>query len=188
MRRMRESILGAKITVEKPIVDDELSDLGLLLNSNVYQKAGFTLHMLRREIGDSAFFRGVRAYYAKHRHGNAVTADFVREEEAASGKKLDWFFDQWMRRPGIAELNVVWRWEAARKQLLLTISQGTRFPPYRITLSLDVTDTRGRVQRVRVVVPAARVATIPVPLKLDGAAKHIAFDADVSLLGKITVQ
>ena len=57
----------------KPVVDEELSDLNLLLNSNVYQKAGFTLHMLRREVGDSSFFRAVRAYYAKYRHGRFRT-------------------------------------------------------------------------------------------------------------------
>ena len=188
LRAMRETVLKAKVSVEKPVVDESLSDLRFVLNSNVYQKAGFTLHMLRREVGDSAFFRGVRAYYAKYRHGNALTDDFAREVEATSGKKLDWFFDQWMRRPGFAELTAGWRWEDGRKTLLVTVSQGTRFPPYRVNLSVDVTDARGKVQRVRVTIPAARVATVPVAIKLDGAPRAVVFDADATLLGTIVVQ
>ncbi len=188
MRKMRNDVLTAKISVERPIVDEELSDLRYVLNSNVYQKAGFTLHMLRREVGDSAFFRGVRAYYTRYRHGNALTADFMREIELSSGKKLDWFFEQWMSRPGVADLTVGWRWEAARNVLLLTVSQAGRAAPYRLNLAMDVTDARGRVQRIRVTVPAARVATIPVSIKLDGVPKSVAFDADVSLLGKVTAQ
>jgi aminopeptidase N len=188
VRQMRETVLQAKVSVEKPIVDEALSDLRFVLSSNVYQKAGFTLHMLRQEVGDSAFFRAIRAYYGKHRHGNALTSDFVREVEATAGRQLDWFFDQWMNRPGYAELTAGWRWESGRKALLLTISQGTRFPPYRVNLAVDVTDARGRVQRVRVNVPAARVSTIPVAITLDAAPRAVVFDADATLLGTITLR
>ena len=93
-----------------------------------------------------------------------------------------------MRRPGFAELTAGWRWEDGRKTLLVTVSQGTRFPPYRVNLSVDVTDARGKVQRVRVTIPAARVATVPVAIKLDGAPRAVVFDADATLLGTIVVQ
>lgn len=185
MRRMRESVLADKMAMEKPIIDESLSDLRYVLNGLVYQKAGFTLHMLRREVGDSAFFRGIRAYYAKYRHGNALTSDFVAEMERSSGAKLDWFFDQWMKRPGVADLTVGWRWDEVRKSLVLTVSQGTQVPPYRLNVAVDVTDARGKVQRVRVTIPAARVATIPVALKVDTPPRSVRFDADVSLLGRL---
>ncbi|MEO7963161.1 MAG: M1 family aminopeptidase, partial [Gemmatimonadaceae bacterium] len=187
MRRMRDQVLRAKITVEKPIVDEELSDMDKVLNSNVYQKAGFVLHMLRHEVGDSAFFGGIRRYYAKYRHGNALTADFERELEASSGKKLDWFFEQWMTRPGFADLTLNWRWDTGRRVLLLTASQSGTWSPYRVGLTVDVTDAQGRVQRVRVTVPAARVATLPIPSTLSAAPRTVVFDADVSLLGRITI-
>jgi len=72
--------------------------------------------------------------------------------------------------------------------LLLTVSQGGRAAPYRLNLAMDVTDVNGRVQRVRVTVPAARVATIPLPIKLDGAPRAVSFDGDASLLGRLTVK
>lgn len=185
LQRMRETVVRAKVSLEKPVIDESLSDLRYVLNSNVYQKAGFVLHMLRRQVGDSAFFRGVRTYYLAHRHGNALTADFVRQMEAASGQSLDWFFDQWMRRPGFAELTVGWRWEKGARALLLTASQGGSVPPYRLNLTVDVTDADGRVRRTWVTIPPSRVATIPVPIALDGAPRSVVFDADASILARV---
>ncbi|HEX4933170.1 MAG TPA: M1 family metallopeptidase, partial [Gemmatimonadaceae bacterium] len=185
LARMRQSVLDDTLARAKPVIDESLSDLRYVLNGLVYQKAGFVLHMLRREVGDSAFFRGIRSYYTKYRHGNALTEDFEREMEAASGARLRWFFDQWMRRPGLADLTVGWRWDAAQKRLLLTASQGGTAEPYRLNLSMDVTDVRGRVHRMRVTIPAARVATLPVSLPVEGAPRAIAFDPDVSLLGRL---
>jgi aminopeptidase N len=186
--QMRQQVISSRITNDKPIVDLGLDDLRRLLNSNVYQKAGFTLHMLRREVGDSAFFRGIRSYYRKHRHGNALTEDFQREVEASSGRKLDWFFDQWMRRPGVADVTVKWRWDARRRGVELTVSQNPAFAPYQLSLFMDVTDASGRVHRVRASVPAARVSTLQVPLRIQGAPRSIVFDPDSSILGKISVQ
>ncbi|MCC6316381.1 MAG: M1 family metallopeptidase [Gemmatimonadaceae bacterium] len=187
MRRMRETVLTARITNEKPIVDEGLDNLGRVLNSNVYQKAGFVLHMLRREVGDSAFYRGVRSYYAKYRHANAMTDDFMREVEAASGTKLDWFFAQWMRRSGVAAPTISWLWDPRQRSVILTLTQEVG-EPYRLDLSADVTDAKGVVHRVRVNVPAGRVSTMHLPVKLDGAPTRIVFDPDASLLGKLTVK
>lgn len=187
LAQMRRQVLSSRVTNEKPIVDLGLDDLGRVLNSNVYQKAGFTLHMLRREIGDSAFYRGIRSYYRKYRHGNALTEDFQREVEASSRRKLDWFFTQWMHRPGVADLTVQWRWDARRRGVELTVSQNPAFAPYQLSLAMDVTDARGRVHRASASVPAARVATLLVPLRIQGAPASVVFDPDSSILGKIAV-
>ncbi len=187
LAQMRRQVLSSRVTNEKPVVDLGLDDLDRVLNSNVYQKAGFTLHMLRREIGDSAFYRGIRSYYRKYRHGNALTEDFQREVEASSGRKLDWFFTQWMHRPGVADLTVQWRWDARRRGMELTVSQNPAFAPYQLSLAMDVTDARGRVHRASASIPAARVATMLVPLRIQGAPASVVFDPDSSILGKIAV-
>jgi aminopeptidase N len=188
LQQMRASVLNARLTRTTPVIDEKLDDLRRLLNSNVYQKAGFVLHMLRREVGDSAFYRGIRAYYGKHRHGHALTADFIREMETASGSRLDWFFEQWMRRPGFAELELKWQWDTRRRVIEVTATQGTTFPPFRVNVSMDVEDARGRVQRVRVTLPPARVATVPVSVNLTGVPAKVTFDPDVSLLGTVVAR
>lgn len=186
LKAMRTTALQSKVSGEKAIVDRTLDDLRRVLNSNVYQKAGFVLHMLRREVGDSAFFRGIRAYYTKYRHRNALTADFMREQESASGRKLDWFFSQWFDRPGAADVTITWLWDPRARTVVLTATQAnSEAAPYQLNMSVDVVDARGARQRVRVTVPAARVGTMHLPLKLTAPPASLTFDPDVSILGRV---
>jgi aminopeptidase N len=182
---MRARVLVSPITMQKPIIDEGLTDVRRVLNTNVYEKAGFVLHMLRREIGDSTFFGAIRNYYATYRHGNAMTADLQAEFEKTAGRPLDWFFAQWMQRTGVAEVRPSWRWDSARRVVVVTVVQGTRSAPYRLSLALDVTDAAGVTQRVRVAVPAQVTAAIDVPVTLNTAPLRVDFDPDVSLLGTI---
>jgi aminopeptidase N len=75
------------------IVHDNLDDMSQVLTRNIYQKGGWTLHMLRELVGDEAFWAGIREYYARHRNGSATTADFRRAMEEASGRDLETFFE-----------------------------------------------------------------------------------------------
>ena len=71
-----------------------------LLNANSYEKGNWVLHMLRRELGDEAFWKGIRSYFAKYNGRNANTTDFRKVMELASGKNLEGFFKQWLYTPG----------------------------------------------------------------------------------------
>jgi aminopeptidase N len=186
MRQVRDGAIRGRVAAEKAIVDTTLDNVANVLNSNVYQKAGFTLHMLRRQIGDSAFFSGIRSYYAKYKHANALTQDFMREMEQTSGETLGWFFDQWFHRPGFAELTVGWRHDAARNRVVLDVEQGQRFAPYRVRMAVDVVAQDGSVRRSAVTIPAQQRASVEVPLPVTRAPARVVLDADVSVLGSIT--
>jgi aminopeptidase N len=67
-----------------------------LLDSAVYGRGGLTLHALRLQIGDEAFFEALREWNARHWHGNATTAEFITLAEETSGSDLDQFFDVWL--------------------------------------------------------------------------------------------
>jgi hypothetical protein len=62
----------------------------------VYNKGAMVLHMLRRFVGDRAFFAGLREFYTTERFRKAGTDDFQAAMEAASGKSLQRFFDRWI--------------------------------------------------------------------------------------------
>ncbi len=188
MTRVRDGAIRNRIAGEKAVVDTTLDNLANVLNSNVYQKAGFTLHMLRREIGDSAFFRGIRSYYAKYRHGTALTQDLMHEFEQSAGQTLGWFFDQWFWRAGFAELTVGWRYEATKQRVVLDVEQGARFAPYRVKVVVDLVEPDGSVRRSVVTIPAARRAHVEVPLALPRAPARVILDADVGVLGTITMR
>jgi hypothetical protein len=70
----------------------------------VYNKGALVLHMLRRWIGDDAFFDGVRRYYAENRFKKAGTHDLQRAMEAASGRSLDRFFERWIYESGLPRI------------------------------------------------------------------------------------
>ena len=69
---------------------------GFLMNSTVYQKGAWCLHMLRGSVGDSVFFEILRKYYDRFKYKNAGTKDFQKVCEEVSGKDMNVFFDQWI--------------------------------------------------------------------------------------------
>jgi len=70
-----------------------------LFDLSVYDRGAMTLHVLRDEIGDDAFFRVVRTWYERHSGGSASTADFEALAEEISGQELTPLFDAWLRAP-----------------------------------------------------------------------------------------
>jgi len=76
--------------------------------ATVYQKGAWILHMLRWTTGDSLFWRILSEYLETYRFASATTRDFIDIAEAVAGYDLEWFFDQWVYRPGHPELEIGW--------------------------------------------------------------------------------
>lgn len=186
MDRIRSTILEDTVAVTKrPVIDTVETNLPDLLNRNSYQKGGFVLHMLRAELGDSAFFAGIRDYYAKYKHATALTADLQAAFERASDKKLEGFFDQWLRRPGYPELEVTWS-DSALTSLSIGVIQSQRFGLFEFPIRLALIDPDGVSRRVEFAVPAQDTTRIVLPVS--GSVERIEVDPDIELLARITVR
>ena len=74
----------------------------------VYNKSAVALHMLRRMIGDDAFFRGVRRLYFGSRFAKAGTDDVRAAFEKESGRDLARFFNAWIYGSGTPEVAFTW--------------------------------------------------------------------------------
>ena len=94
-----------------------------LLNANSYQKGAWVLHMLRRQIGDSAFHLFIKKYYDRYKGKNADTNDLVAVAGEVVNKDLKSFFRQWLFTPGIPQLNIKWKYDEKEKKVLVTIDQ-----------------------------------------------------------------
>ena len=70
-----------------------------LFNGGVYNRGGLTLHALRLEIGDDAFFETLLEYATQYQHSNATTEGFIALAEENSGQDLAAFFDAWLHDP-----------------------------------------------------------------------------------------
>jgi aminopeptidase N len=174
-----------RYTALKPkgtVIDSTTTNLNDLLNPFSYQKGGWVLHMLRYEIGDDAFWRGIREYYTKFRNANARTSDLQAVMEGVSGKKLGQFFAQWLNQPGYPEL--VWgsRYDAVKRALVIDVRQAQRTGTiFTIPLTFSIRGTNGReLSRTAKLTMTEQTQTFTVPLT--GKPGSVVIDPDNTVL------
>ena len=71
----------------------------LLFDISIYWRGGMTLHALRTQIGDAAFFRLMRTWFREQRGGHATIGEFIATAERVSRQQLDDLFDVWLFTP-----------------------------------------------------------------------------------------
>lgn len=92
-------------------------------------------------LGDATFWRGIRTFYREHMNGSATTADFQRTMEAASGRQLGVFFDQWLRRGGLPGAAITWTYEPGA--VVITVRQTQPEAAYELDLPIEITPEEG---------------------------------------------
>ena len=182
LRRSRTTIIELERKLPNtPIVHRNLHDMERVLNQFVYQKGGWVLHMLRREIGTDAFWSGIRDYYRRYRDQNASSDDLRQVMEKVSGKDLRWLFTQWLNRSGVPKVEGSWRFDPARKTIELTLSQTHAGDPFRMNVDIGVTTASGsRTERV-----ALDQRTRTFSIANDTAPTSLTIDPETWLLAEI---
>jgi aminopeptidase N len=162
-----------------PVVDTTVKDnYMVMLNANSYEKGGWVLHMLQRKLGDEAFWKGIRAYYAKYNGGNANTDDLRTIMEQASGQDLQQFFKQWLFTTGHPQLAINWKYDPLKKAVNIRVTQKQDLP-YEFTLECLVGK---KLHRINV---KNKTTTISLPVMAKPLT--VTFDPDVNLLAGIEV-
>lgn len=185
MQQLRREIIHSDVTFSRPVIDTLQTKYLELLNTNSYQKGAWTLHMLRSMLGDSLFFGGVREYYRRYRHSSAASDDLCEVLERVSQRKLRWFFDQWLRRPGVPDLSPGWRYDDKTKTLTVEITQAAKTQPYAFPLAVEVVSSQGRSSFFILQVPAESKAILNVPAVLSARPERVVFDPMGELLASI---
>ncbi len=90
----------------KELIRFNYADAEDLFDAHSYNKGGLVLHMLRRELGDAAFFKGLNLYLTQHAFQAVEAHDLRLAMERVSGRDLNWFFNQWFFAKGHPELKV----------------------------------------------------------------------------------
>ncbi len=106
----------------------------------VYNKGAAVLHMLRRSIGDEAFFAGIKKFYADNRFKKASTDDLRRAMEQTSGRELSRFFERWIYDNGIPRL----RYSTAvqGQELIVRFEQSGDIYDIPVTVAVTYTDSK----------------------------------------------
>ena len=84
---------------------------GRIFRALVYNKGAAVLHMLRRLLGDDAFFAALRRFYASAKFRKVGTDELKSAFETESGRSLDRFFNQWIYGSTLPRLKVQYRVE-----------------------------------------------------------------------------
>ncbi len=121
-----------------------------------YNKGAFVFHMLRREIGDPAFYEGLQLFYRKHLFKTASWGDLRKAFEKTSGRRLAPFFEQWVERIGSPEIVLVGAGikaeigapAATATRHAVTMTLGQLSPPFTLNLPVRITTETGTEERV----------------------------------------
>jgi len=117
----------------------------------VYNKGAAVLHMLRRLVGDEAFFAGIKKFYADNRFKKASTDDLRQAMELSSGRDLGRFFERWIYDNGIPRL----RYSTAVEGQELVVRFEQSGDLYDVPVTMAVTYTDGKTSEFTVVVDQA---------------------------------
>jgi aminopeptidase N len=188
MSRIRQTVLADTISVSKrPVIDTVETNLLALLNRNSYEKGGFVLHMLKKQVGENAFFNALRSYYAKNKHSTALTSDLRAEMERASKQQLGWFFDQWLTRPGFPTVSATWRYDSTEKVVVVDLTQGGPFGTFQFPLTVGATDASGAHASGVAQMTTTGSSATQVRIPLASIPTSVVLDPDVELLAKLSV-
>lgn len=159
-----------------PIVNTAIENYMQILNANTYQKGGWVLHMLRKEVGDEIFWEAIRQYYDKYKLSNALTDDLKDIFELVSGKKLDTFFQQWVYQAGQPHIEATWSFKNGQLDLEILQKQSENFV---FDLEVEIAYADGTSERRVVKVESKKQSYKP---KLKATPTKITLDPDAWLL------
>jgi len=182
MKSDRERAIKYFLKSPLPVIDTTNTSLMRLLNANSYQKGAWVLHMLRHELGDDIFWKGIRSFYEVYKNKNALTDDFKRVMEAVSGKNLGGFFHQWLYLPGQPDLKITARSSQREGSTEIVVEQ-TQPSLFNFPLELLINSQDGTT-REKIMV-SGRISKIIVKT---GKINEIVPDPDVNLLFRQVIE
>ncbi len=160
------------------VIPDHLDDLNKVSTLMTYQKGAWTLHMLREMIGRDAYRKGVQSYYAEYKDKTALTGDFRRHMEEASGMDLGSFLGQWLYQGGIPHL--VGTWKVAKGQLVIELDQTQEKYAFKLDVEFEIQFQTGPSEIVSLHLDPGHATSLTIPVS--SKATGVVIDPQTKLL------
>ena len=107
----------------------------------IYSKGGWTLHMVRGQLGDARFWQAIQHYARKFSYQTATTSDFEEAISEATGQDLEWLFDQYVYKPGNPQFQVAWDYDSTNSLLHVSVKQTQKIDgkpaPFRVPVEIE---------------------------------------------------
>jgi aminopeptidase N len=128
---------------------------------HTYAKGGVILHMLRRQMGDADFFRGLGHYLKKNAYQPVDSHDLMQALQEETRFNVEPFFNQWIFQAGMPVLDFSWTYDEAKKEVVAHVKQTQNtsdgIPVYNTPLSFALLreGSTGNVERIKTTLSGA---------------------------------
>ena len=154
-----------------------------MFDRHSYDKGGRVLHMLRKYVGDDAFFAALNRYLTQNKLTAVEIAKLRLAFEETTGEDLTWFFDQWFMQRGHPELKITHAYANGQIALRVQQTQDTLFQPvYRLPVTVAIWNLKDQSTEHRLTVTKTdQTFTFPA----NQAPRLVKFDPDGQLLAQL---
>jgi aminopeptidase N len=139
--KSRDGYLNESAGKQVPLIRYYYNDKEDVFDAHSYNKGGQILHMLRKYVGDDAFFASLKLYLETNKLFSVESANLRLAFEKVTGEDLNWFFNQWFLSPGHPNLEITSTYDATSKKEKVRIKQTQdvgKTPIYKLPLAIDV--------------------------------------------------
>jgi aminopeptidase N len=166
---------------DKPIVRYNFEE-SEEFDGNAYGKGGWVLYMLRRQLGEDAFYAGLKHYLEVNRGKNVMTSDLTKAIEESTHTNVDAFFQQWIYGAGAPKFELSYAYDEAKKQVALTVKQTQKREGhvglFQVPVDVEITTATGPKLYPIHVTHESEVFTFPA----DSAPLMVLFDKGTQIL------
>ncbi|MBC7569939.1 MAG: M1 family metallopeptidase [Spirosoma sp.] len=133
-----QAYLNSPDAAAKNLVRFHYHDKEDMFDVVTYQKGGRILNMLRNYLGNDVFYKGLNTYLKTNalKTGEAQQLRLALEE--ASGKDLNWFFNQWYYGAGHPLLTINYDWNDATKTQSVYLQQTQPGDAFILPMAIDL--------------------------------------------------
>ena len=146
-----------------------------------YNKGGQVLHMLRKAVGDEAFFASLKNYLETNKFKPAEIHHLRLAFEETTGKDMNWFFNQWFLNKGRPKLKLTKTYLSGTGIVELSVEQAQDLkstPLYVLPVEVDIYEN-GKVVRQHIDISEQKETF---KFKVNAEPQLINFDAERQLL------
>ncbi|KAI7881545.1 hypothetical protein K492DRAFT_230251 [Lichtheimia hyalospora FSU 10163] len=171
----------------RPIVTRKYDSSWDMFDSHTYPGGAWRIHMLRKKLGDEAFWAGVKLYIEEFAKSTVQTSDFQRCLERTSQLNLQRFFDEWIYSKGYPTFKGSFDHDLANGTARISITQtqvsdNDNIPLFGLDLEIELTDDQGHVYNTTLIFDREATAMATIHLNKDAQPKILSVDPEMKLL------
>lgn len=158
-----------------------------MFDSHIYPGGSWRIHMLRRLLGEDAFWAGVKHYVEKYSCKTVQTTDFQNCLEEASGLNLTRFFDEWIYSKGYPKLKGTYEYDMKANVVKVTLTQtqvdaDNQIPLFAFDVDIELTTSEKKTETVTVTFNREDKVTAIIALPKDVKPAAIRIDPENKVL------